>query len=325
MKKIKKFLYVVIAVLILYVVYITNNGMFAAEKTVQIEIPKGMGNYEITQILKENGIIKSEFVFKIYTKLANKGYFKNGTGEFSSKMSYGEIIDVLVNKMENNIKVTIPEGYELHQIVDLFAETLDLNTETLYDEIENGSFDYEFIKELPQGKFRLEGYLFPETYLFEKGTSEHDVIDTCLAQFDKVYNGEYRKRAKELGYTTNEIITLASIIERECNTDREIVSSVFHNRLNSSEFSYLESCSTVIYVTKNPKPRLEAEDIRVDSPYNTYINKGLPPGPIGAPGREAIQAALYPAETDYYYFSDMGGGKNTFSKTYEEHLSKNRG
>ncbi len=324
-KNIIRGLCVIFTALFLCFVYIANNGLLMPEKSMQIEIQKGMGNYEITRMLKENGIIKNEFMFKLCTKLKNSGYFKSGIGNFSSKMSYSEIIDVLVNKMDNSIKITIPEGYELHQIVSLFAEKLELSEEKLYNEIENGNFDYDFIKELPAGKYRLEGYLFPETYLFEKGTDEHTVIDICLAQFDEVYTKEYKNRAKELGYTTNEIITLASIIERECNTDREIVSSVFHNRLNSPQFSYLESCSTVIYVTKNPKPRLTAEDIKVDSPYNTYTNKGLPPGPIGAPGREAIKAALYPAETDYYYFSDMGGGKNTFSKTYEEHLSKNRG
>ncbi len=325
MKKLKIILYIVAALILMFIMYFTSNGLFRPEIVAEIEIPKGMSNYEITELLSEKGIIKNEFIFKIYTKLSRKGYFKNGTATFSSKMSYGKIIDILVNKMENNIKITIPEGHELHQIVTLFATEMGLSEEKLYYETEFGEFDYDFIDELPQGKYRLEGYLFPETYILEMGTSEHDVIDMCLKQFSEVYTDEYRMRAKELGYTTNEIITLASIIERECNTDRELVSSVFHNRLNSDEFSYLESCSTVIYVTKNPKPRLDATDISVDSPYNTYLNKGLPPGPIGAPGRESIHAALYPAESDYYYFSDIGGGKNTFSKTYDEHLSKNRG
>ncbi len=324
-KKIMPLAIAAFAALFLYFIYIANNGLFVAEKTELIEISKGTAGDEITEILKEKGIIKNKFMFKLNTKIRNAGYFKNGTGKFSSKMSYGEIIDVLVNKMQNNVKVTIPEGYELHQIISLLSEKLELSEDELYSEAETGIFDYDFIAGLPAGKYRLEGYIFPETYIFEKGTDAHTAIDACLRQFSLEYTDEYRKRAEELGYTTHEIITLASIIERECNTDRELVSSVFHNRLNSNQFQYLESCSTVIYVTKNPKPRLTAEDIKADSPYNTYINKGLPPGPIGAPGRESLHAALYPAETEYYYFSDMGGGKNSFSKTYEEHLEKNRG
>lgn len=306
-------------------VYYMNNGLLRAEVRASIDIPRGSGDYEIIRILKDNDIIKSELMFKLNMKLHKNGYFKSGSAELSSKMSYKKIIDVLINGMDSSVKITIPEGSELHQIVDLFVNNLGLDEEKLYDEIENGSFDYDFISELPAGKFRLEGYLFPETYIADKQITEHEVLDMCLKQFSEVYTDEYRKRARELGFTTNQIITLASIIERECSTDRDIVSSVFHNRLKSDKFSYLESCSTVIYVTKNPKPRLTAEDIKVDSPYNTYINKGLPPGPIGSPGEESIKAALYPAQTDYYFFSDMGGGKNTFSKTYEEHLAKNRG
>jgi len=224
--------------------------------------------------------------------------------------------------MKSSIKVTIPEGYELGQIADLFAKSCNIDINKFYYEAENGEFDFPYINELPKGKNRLEGYLFPETYYIDEGTSEHDIIDMCLEQFCKVYTEELRQKAADMGFNTNQIITLASIIEKESSTDRRLVSSVFHNRIKSRKYKYLESCSTVIYVTKTPKARLGAEDIKVDSPYNTYLYPGLPPGPIASPGRESIEAAVNPEVTDYYFFSDMGGGKNTFSKTYEEHMAK---
>ncbi len=316
---------IVFALLFFTVIYFCNNGLLASNTEKYITIENGATNTEITKQLKEHGIIKSEFIFKAVNKAAGKGYFKSGTGKFSSRMSYGEIIDVLVNKMDNTVKVTIPEGYELCDIVRLFSDKLNISEDELYSEIENGDFEYDFINELPKNKMRLEGFIFPDTYYFERNSQPHKIIDVCLNRFSKIYTSEMKERAEELGYSTLQIITLASIIEKETDSEYELVSSVFHNRLQSTEFSKLQSCATVIYVTKNPKKRLNAEDIKIDSPYNTYVYDGLPPGPIASPGEKAIYAALHPAETDYYYFSADGKGKNSFSKTYEEHLAKNRG
>ena len=123
--------------------------------------------------------------------------------------------------------------------------------------------------------------------------------------------------------TTNEVITLASIIEREAarDSERALVSSVFHNRLKSSEYPYLQSCATVQYLLSERKEVLSDKDIEIDSPYNTYKYKGLPPGPIASPGRKSIEAALYPAQTNYYFFVSNGDGTQTFSETYEEHMN----
>lgn len=322
----KKIAFAVVTVLCCFVLfYFCNNGALRAETKKYITVENGTSNAAITKLLKEQGIIKSETIFKIVNKISGKGYFKSGTGKFSSKMSYGEIIDILVNQMDNTVKVTIPEGYELCDIVKLLSDRLDIDEEKFYNEIETGNFDYDFINELPKGKMRLEGFMFPDTYYFEKNSKPHDIINVCLKRFSQIYTDDMKMQAEKMGYNTLQIITLASIIEKETSSDYETVSSVFHNRLKSKEFKRLQSCATVIYVTKNPKKRLSAEDIKVDSPYNTYLYDGLPPGPIASPGEKAIYAALNPAETDYYYFSADGNGKNSFSKTYEEHLAKNRG
>ena len=147
-----------------------------------------------------------------------------------------------------------------------------------------------------------------------------------LAQFDKVYE-KYKGRAKEMNMTMDEAVTLASIIEREAlgDEDRKLVSSVFHNRMDSSNYPYLQSCATVQYVLKERKPVLSVEDTKIDSPYNTYINKGLPIGPIASPGEKSIEAALYPEETDYLFFVLGSDNKHHFSKTYEEHMQNKNG
>ena len=296
---------------------------FKEEFEKEIFVTSGMADAEVIETLHTNGIIKNKSVMKAINKIYTKDApFKAGRATLSSKMGYVEIINTLRTGMRTDIKVTIPEGYNLDEIAEVFVAA-GADKDKLYYEFEFGQFDYDFVKNLPEGKNRLEGYLFPDTYFIEIGMSEHDMIDMCLAQFDKVYTEEYSARAKELGFTDHEIMTLASIIEKECKTDRELVSSVFHNRLKSSHFKYLESCATVIYVTRQPKDRLTYADINVKSPYNTYITPGLPPGPIASAGAAAIHAALYPAESEYYYFSDAGDGTNSFSVTYEEHLSKN--
>ena len=308
--------------------YFGVNGFCAPYREAKITVEQGQSAYSIISDLKENGIIKSELFMKLNYKSAVKkdGFsIKSGTAVFNSRMSYGEILNILNTAMRpEDIVLTIPEGFEILQIAEAVENALGIPQSEFLNEIANGKFDYPFItSELPQGETRLEGYLFPDTYFVNKDFSAHRIIDMMLARFDEIYTDEYAKQAEKLGYTTHEIITLASIIEHECSSDHELVSSVFHNRLKSSDFSYLESCATVIYVTKQPKDRLTYTDINVDSPYNTYLNKGLPPGPIASPGATAIKAALYPAQSDYYYFSADGNGKNSFSKTYEEHLAKN--
>lgn len=323
MKKIKKYIPAVAIVIFLIFLYFSINGLFAAKVVKEITIPEGAGANSVIAMLKDEGLIKSELMMKVVIKLTGSaGKIHSGSTEISSKMGYFEIKDKLLTA-NTFVKVTIPEGYELDQIVDVFSETLGIDKSKLYDELERGVFEYDFINDdMPAGRYRLEGYIFPETYYFDKNMSAHQVIDACLSQFDKIYTDKMRKQTGKMGFTIHEIVTLASIIEKEGKSELDKISSVFHNRLKSPNFSYLESCATVIYVTKQPKDRLTYADINVESPYNTYLNKGLPPGPIASPGKQALMAAIYPAETDYYYFSAVSGGKNTFSKTYEEHLAK---
>ncbi len=289
---------------------------------VVITVPERAGTKQIAEILERDGLIHSKGFYRVMSKLFRvDGKYNFGKFKLDRGAGYMEIFDTLTHSGEavNAVRVTIPEGYEIYKIADTLEEKGLIDKNKFYYLIDYGNFDYEFINSIPQRENRLEGYLFPDTYSFVPG-DEYGIINEMLGQFNKVYE-KYKGRAEELGMTVDQTITLASIIEREArgDADRKLVSSVFHNRLKSTDYPYLQSCATVQYVLKERKPVLSVEDTRIDSPYNTYINKGLPIGPIASPGEEAIEAALYPAESDYLFFVLGSDNKHHFSKTFDEH------
>ena len=191
------------------------------------------------------------------------------------------------------------------------------------NEVNYGQFDYGFVNAIPRTENRLEGYIYPATYQIFPGTSPHDIVTMLLDAFNSkvmpVYNAS--NTTDPIDY----VVTMASVIEREAASEEEmpIVSSVFNNRLY--EGRKLESCATVQYILGERKPVLSEEDTEIDSPYNTYRNKGLPVGPICSPGLAAIRAALYPEQTPYMYFvAAADGSRNYFSETYAQHQEKVR-
>ena len=207
----------------------------------------------------------------------------------------------------------------------------DVFESTLKDFTSEGVEDYAFWKYLPAGQQKLEGFLFPDTYDFGVKATDRQVINRMLARFDEVFKPEYYTQAEKLGMTPYEIVILASIIEKESahSDERKIISSVFYNRLNSTDASLkkLQSCATIQYIllekTGAVKLKITDEDTSIPSTYNTYIHAGLPPKPICSPSEDSILAALYPENTDYLYFVAKGDeeGRNEFSKTYQEHLA----
>jgi len=240
-------------------------------------------------------------------------------------MPYEEISKKLqeVGEALNSVKITIPEGYELRQIIDLCVENGIGTNEGFNSTILNTKFDYWFLEGLTISDVYLEGYLFPATYTVSKDSSEEAVLKQMLDKFNAIFTEDMKAKASDLNMSVHEIITLASIVEREAasDTERDVVASVFHNRLNSKTYPYLESCATVQYILKERKEILSNADTNIDSPYNTYKNPGLPIGPIASPGFESIKATLEPASTDYLFFVLGNDGKHVFSKTYNEHLA----
>jgi len=208
-------------------------------------------------------------------------------------------------------KITIPEGYTCYQIAELLEEKEVAEKES-------------FIKLVKNNEKSCEGYLFPDTYELPKGFGAKNTLKILLSNFDKLVDGKLKEKAEEIGFSLDEIITLSSIIEKEAKyaEEKTLISAVFHNRLK--EDMKLQSCATIQYILGKPKEKLSESDLKIDSSYNTYLYKGLPPGPICNPGLDSIKAALNPAEKDYFYFVLGENGKHIFSKTYEEHLKNKK-
>lgn len=295
-------------------------------KEVEIEIPEGAYLSEIANILYKENLIKYPDKFiEFAMSEGNSNKYKYGVFYLNVNMSYEELSAELqkVGGKKNSVKITIPEGYELRQIIDLCAEKGVGTVEGFKTAILNSTFDYWFLEGIAKSEVYLEGYLFPATYTVSIDSSEEEVLKEMLNKFESIFTDEMKTRCTELKMSTHEIITLASIVEREAANDseRDIVASVFYNRLNSKTYPYLESCATVQYILKERKPVLTNADTNIDNPYNTYKNPGLPPNPIASPGLESINATLYPADTDYLFFVLGNDGTHVFSKTYKEHLA----
>ncbi|MCL2163771.1 MAG: endolytic transglycosylase MltG [Oscillospiraceae bacterium] len=298
------------------------------ERQMYFEVPLGASTSAIASRLEDAGLIDNQQIFKIMSKVNGyDGLYKPGTHIVSMDLGYEELMMVLINRPEI-IKVMIPEGVFSSQVYDLLIKSGLTNAGGVKEVVNKTEFDYEFLKGLPKRPDPLEGYLFPDTYEFDLGAQPEDIVAVMLRNFSNRVSEEYYERAEELGMTMDQIITLASIIEREAKDeeDRFVISGIFHNRLNSADAGMrrLQSCATVQYVFFKRNGimlrTISDSDTRVADPYNTYQNEGLPPGPIGNPGLSSIRAALYPAETEYFFFVARGDGTHEFSNTYEEHL-----
>lgn len=306
--------------------------IIAEEDKIEFVIEKGSNTTKIAEELKGRGLIKNENIFKLLSKINGyDGTYLSGTHIVSENLSYDEMMRALSSAPATR-KVTIPEGKTFSQIVDiLFQKQIIKDKNDFIKSANTESFDYDFLKDIPQRENRLEGYLFPDTYEFDLNVSNEDVIIKMLNNFDKKFNDNYQKALEALGedMTLDKIIILASLIEREGKDpdDRYLISSVLYNRLKNKDKTLrkLQIDATVQFVLLNRtgsyKDRLLYEDLEIDDPYNTYIYEGLPPGPICCPGEASIKAALYPESSDYLYYVAKGDekGSHEFSKTFKQH------
>lgn len=325
---------IVLVVIILLVgsciYYINNLGNPLNTENTQIlavSIPQGSGTNAIGQILQDNNIISSASKFKLLSKIeGNDGKYKAGEYSLSPAMTVQQIMGIIISGESNTSRFTIPEGLTVKQTAEKLASKNLINTDAFMSEIQSGNFDYKFMTLLPNNENRLEGFLYPETYDTYTTSSEHDIINRMLSQFDKLVIDEYYTRAGEMGYDMYKIITIASLIERETlvSSEKPTVASVIYNRLSIN--MPLQIDATVQYALPEHKDRLDYKDLQIDSPYNTYQNTGLPPGPICSPSIDSIKAALYPGDTNYYYYvlSAEKNGSHKFSNTYEEFLTNKK-
>jgi len=314
-----------IITIIFGVVTLINIDVKNLKSEVVVTIKPSSGAKVIARTLKDDGVIKNEMFFVSFIKNKDAqsklkpGVYKFGPG----KVSFENILDKLLKgEQEEQITVTIPEGYTVSQIAKLFASRGLVEEQAFLDYANNLEIPYEYI---PKGSDyrQLEGFLFPDTYQVPISWKEDKIINMLLSEFDKRWTDEFDKRAKELELSVNEIVTIASLIEREARVEKErpVISSVIHNRLKTGMLLQIDA--TVQYLLPEQKARLLYKDLEVDSPYNTYKYSGLPPTAIAAPGLSCIKAALYPEETEWYYYRTKasGNGEHWFSKTFNEHVS----
>lgn len=313
------------------------NDIFALVKedtVATVSIPENATVSEVSTILKDGGLIEYPAVFRFWVNFKNRDSetpvaFKAGEYELHSTLNYDQIVSKIRDrKARGIIKLTIPEGYTVDEIINLFVSNGMGTREGFIDAINNYDYkNYKFMDKLkeiqlsPDRKYRLEGYLFPDTYEFYADSKEVAIIDKLLAAFDSRFESEYYARLDELGMTLDEVITLASIVQKEgkFSTDFYPIAGAFYNRLNSKNMRRLQSDATVQYCLAERKAELTYADLEIDSPYNTYLNAGLPPSAISNPGWDAIQAALYPEQNKYYFFISDTDGSMIFAETEAQH------
>lgn len=298
----------------------------SAEETIFIR--HGMNAAEIGSVLTERGFIRSAPVFRLASMLrgASKS-LKAGEYVFSRDMSMLQILRKIEDGITVLYKFTIPEGFALRQIARLWEEK-GFGLAVDFSEVAR---DPAMLEKYGVDSKNLEGYLFPDTYMFPHGISEREAVDKMLHQFGKKMSdlsevGDMANYgSKDLTLSRHEIISLASIIEREAKVEQEkpIISSVFYNRLMRGR--KLESCATVLYSLGYPGRKLTENDLKnTQSPYNTYLHKGLPPGPICSPGLGSIAAAFNPSDDKYLYFVSKNDGTHYFAETYRDFLNAKR-
>ncbi len=285
-------------------------------QTVTVEVPNGVTSRAISRQLSRAGLIRSSTLFNYWVQWQGISHrLKAGTYQFNRSMSLQQIIDQLQSGQVILRQLAIPEGWTVNQIADLWEQTSFGSAESFLQVA--GEVRWQRTYNLPGSA--LEGYLFPETYRLADGSSAETAIKTMLNHFQDQWTPRMGLAATQIGLSQREAIILASIIEKEAQIDseREIISSVFHNRLRKGW--KLDADPTVLYGLGNPPRSLTRVDLRTDTPYNTYLHKGLPPGPICNPGQASIMAALRPAKTPYFYFVASGGGGHYFSETLDQH------
>jgi UPF0755 protein len=288
----------------------------ANAKPTQLKIAPGMSSMEIANQLVDKNLIRSPWAFLFATHLSGANHnLQVGSYRLSGAMSVLQIIDHIKTGRVITHQLVVPEGLTVAQIGKLWEKD-GLGTVLAFNQ---AASDAKWQLNYKIKAKTLEGYLFPNTYQFPDGAPPQVLIQTMLDEFAKRWTAELSEEAKSLGYTRHEIITLASIIEAEARVpdERPLISAVFHNRLRRGW--KLQADPTALYGLGNPDRPPRAADLRADSPYNTYLYKGLPPGPICNPGMAAILAALRPASAPYMYFVAIGDGKHHFSKTLREH------
>ena len=332
MKKKKRILLLIVVLLVAVIIggfeyydEIIEKPLESDKEKIEITVDEGESFYSLLDKLSSIGVLKNKEVIKLNLKLDKKNNINLVPGEYevNTNVTLKELIKILETEdfSKNRISVTIPEGYDIEEIANLFEENGLFSKDEFLNAVKNHELP-NYVKRDDKKKYNLEGYLFPNTYFLDKEISADEVISLMISEFEKTLENV----EKETGVTIKEeeiekIMTIASLVEEEAELDeeRDLVSSVIYNRLEKG--MKLEFCSTINYAWGEHLPQVLNKHLEIDSPYNTYKNEGLPVGPITNPGEKSIIAAVKPAQTDYLYFMLLynQGGKHHFSNNGAEH------
>jgi UPF0755 protein len=283
----------------------------------EIQVREGMSFKAIAGVLQKEGIIRYRFYFEMIGRIENiSRKVRIGYYGLNTNMTMWEVLDALRNGKIIEYQIVVPEGYNLYQIGWTLSTTPLISNANLFINLVKKK---EYVHSLGIEADTLEGYLFPDTYYLPKGIKLEDIPKRMVMRYKEVFVDSYRNRAKELGFSEHQIVTLASIIEKEAKikSERTLIAAVYLNRLKKG--MRLQADPTAVYGTKAWVTKITKQDLKRKSPYNTYLHKGLPPGPIANPGQGALLAALYPEKTDYLFFVAQGDGSHFFSKDFGEH------
>lgn len=290
-----------------------------------ITIEQGETANQIISKLKNSGIIDNTLAFKYYLKTHDVGgKLRAGSYQLSPSMTTEEIINELLNGIGEMIRITIPEGYTLQDIADYFAEENIMSTDIFWNLVQNCDIhEYTFLQDCPDDQYRLEGFLFPDTYFVAKDAAPETIIYMMLNRFSDVWRELPENKS---GLSDYETVILASMVEAEARFDEEraMIASVYLNRLDIN--MPMQCDATILYAMPEHKTQLYYSDYKYESIYNTYLHNGLPPTPISNPGQQSLLAAFQPADTEYLYYlwDKVNNDGHVFAKTYEEHLGNRK-
>jgi len=285
---------------------------------VRVIVPKHSSFHAATDSLERAGIVRFPLLFRIFARVkGDDRRIKPGTYLFKRGTPWTDVLDALNGGHGLVNSITIPEGYSLQQIVPLLAQTLHVPV----DSVNVAVTDTAQLARLDIPTKNLEGYLFPDTYAFPEGTTARQAVSEMIKRFQREWKPEWNNRLTALALNRNDIVTLASIIEKEAKRpeERPVISAVYHNRLRAGML--LQADPTIQFALGRHTPRILYKDLEVKSPYNTYKHAGLPPGPIASPGGPSLIAALFPANVSYKYFVADSDGHHEFRTTLSEHYS----
>lgn len=301
-------------------------GVSNLSEPVTVTVSQGQGARSVAAMLADAGVVKNKLSFELFVKREGaEGDLRPGTYTFSGEVSFDDVLAELKrgNLAENTLNVTVPEGKTVPQVAEIWANAGLCTVDEFLAACAEVELDYDFLPtEVVGEKYnRVEGFLFPETYNVRDDWGAEQLVKLQVGQFAKLWTEERSSKASDMGYTAAEIVTVASLIEREARVadERPLVASVIYNRLDIGQLLQIDA--TIQYILGEQVDRVLYRHLEIDDPYNTYMYAGLPPGAICSPGISCIDAALAPAETDYYYYrtKNDGSGEHNFARTLAEH------